>query len=276
MDDKVILITGGAGTYGRQFVKAALNLSPKAIRIVDIDEYTMTTMQHKFKDERLRFMYGDIRDRERLRQLFRDVDIIVHTAAIKHVPVAEYNPQEAIKTNVIGSMNVAEIAIELGVGRVIGISSDKAVHPINTYGASKLVMEKLFTEANNYTATKLSCIRFGNFFGSDGSVVDLWREQAGNKEPITVTEKDMSRFWITTDEAVQFTIQCLDRMKGGEVFIPVMPQITLEELLSSLAPECKVKYIGRRRGEKKKEELYSEDEERFITREKDCLIIRNT
>lgn len=272
--DKIVVITGGAGSFGAELSKAILEYNPKSLRIIDNNEYALVEIERNTKKSPImRLMFGDMRDKERLRQLLTGADTIVHCAALKHVPICEYNPSEAVKTNILGSLNLLEVAIEKGVNKVIGISSDKAVHPISIYGATKLVLEHLFLDANNYTQTHLSCIRFGNFWGSRGSVLPLWaKERLGGE--ITVTEKDMTRFWITMDEAVVFTLRCLERMEGGEIFIPIMPSYTLEELASRIAPECKLRIIGRRKGEKKHEQLVSDDEERFTRRENDCLIIK--
>lgn len=276
VERNTVLVTGGAGTFGRAFVKEALKFCPKALRVLDNSEIKLVEMQREFRDPCLRFMHGDVRDKDRLKQLMAGVDIVVHTAALKHVPICEYNPSEAIKTNISGSLNIVETAIECGVRKVIGISTDKAVHPINTYGATKLVMERLFSEANNYTQTKFSCVRFGNFWASDGSVIELWKKQAKEGRSITMTDKDMSRFWINQDEAVAFTIECLDKMQGGEIFIPLMPLHTLKELADAVAPGSQIEVIGKRRGEKKHEELYTEDEARYLTRTDKALIIKFT
>lgn len=273
LKDKVLLITGGTGSFGESLIKEALNFSPRAIRIFSNDEYGLWDAQRHIQDDRLRFMMGDVRDKDRLDQLMNNVDIVIHVAAMKHVDIAEYNPTEVIKTNIIGSMNVVETAISHKVERVIGISSDKAVHPINIYGATKLVMEKLFVDANNYTQTKFSCIRFGNFWGSRGSVIEKWISEK-DTGTITITDKDMSRFWITLEEAIKFTLNKLMTMNGGEIFIPIMPSHTLEEIASTFAPECKMKIIGKRRGEKKNELLVAEGEEKNLVRQDDCLIIK--
>jgi FlaA1/EpsC-like NDP-sugar epimerase len=273
LKDKVITVTG-AGSFARAFVKDALSFCPKAIRIITNDEWQLVDIQRELKDDRLRFMVCDIRDKERLKQITRGTDVLVHSAALKHVPVCEYNPGECIKTNILGSLNVVDVAVELGIPKVLGISTDKAVHPISIYGASKLVMEKLFIEANNYTQTRFSCVRFGNLWGSSGSVIELWKEQVARGEPITVTDKEMTRYFIHIDEAVRFSITCINEMKGKEIFIPIMKSYTLAELASQIAPDCPVKIIGKRRGEKIKEQLVSEDEDRFIERKNDMLIIR--
>lgn len=273
MKDKIVLITGGAGTFGQAFAEEILKLNPQSVRIFDNSEYFLVEMQRALKDPRLRFQLGDVRDRDRLRRAMYNVDIMVHAAALKHVDLCEYNPIEAVKTNIDGTVNVIDTAIDCGVDKVLLIGSDKAVHPINIYGATKLVAEKLFTNATMYGKTKFSCVRYGNFWGSRGSVIPLWLKQR-EKGVITLTEKDMTRFWITLDEATSFAITCLERMKGGEIFIPIMPTHTLEEIASNIAPECKIRLIGRRKGEKKNEALVAEGEEKCLTRLDDMLIIK--
>ncbi|KKN36489.1 hypothetical protein LCGC14_0773120 [marine sediment metagenome] len=278
MESKVVLITGGSGGFGKALTKEILKLNPKVIRIFSNDEAQIVDMQDEMRDDRLRFLVGDIRDKDRVKKAMRDVDIVVHSAALKHVPIAEYNPDEAVSINITGSINVGECAIDCEVDKVLGISSDKAVHPINIYGATKLVMEKYFMSLNENYKTKFACIRYGNFWGaqSRGSVIDKWMKQRARGESITMTDKEMSRFFITFDEAVAFAINVLNRMEGGEIFIPIMPTHTLEELASNMAPECKIQIIGKRKSEKKTEQLIAEGEESRLTREDDCLIIRET
>lgn len=277
MDGKVILITGGSGSLGQVLTKACLNYSPKAIRIFDNDENGLVEMGRVVKDTRLRFLYGDIRERGRLRRALTGVDIVIHCAAMKHVDICEFNPIDCVKTNIDGTINVIDAALDCGVKKAMFISSDKAVHPVNTYGASKLVGEKIWIDSNVYGQTKFSVVRMGNIWESRGNVIQHWLKQRyAGVEEIEITEKDMSRFYIHEDEATAFVISKLDSMTGGEIFIPIMPSYTLEALASQIAPECKIRLIGRRKGEKKTEELYSKYEEKLITREKDCIIIRNT
>ncbi len=276
MDDKVILITGGSGSLGQVLTKACLTFSPKTIRIFDSDENGLVEMGREMKDERLRFLYGDIRERGRLRRALVGVDIVIHCAAMKHVDICEFNPIDCVKTNIDGTINVIDAALDCKVEKAMFISSDKAVRPINTYGASKLVGEKIWIDSNVYGHTKFSVVRMGNIWESRGNVVQRWLKQRySGEEEITLTEKDMSRFYIHEDEATAFVISKLDIMEGGEIFIPIMPSYTLEQLASQIAPECKIRLVGRRKGEKKVEELYSESEEQYITRQKDCIIIRN-
>jgi UDP-N-acetylglucosamine 4,6-dehydratase (inverting) len=222
-------------------------------------------MSLKFNDdERLRFFIGDVRDRERVYRAMNGVDIVVHAAALKQVPTAEYNPIEAVRTNIDGAINVVDAAIDNGVEKIMAISTDKAVHPVNLYGATKLVMERLLIQANVYTGgreSKFSCVRYGNIVGSRGSVIPLFLEQRkGGK--ITITDEKMTRFWITLEQGVRFVIECIDRMQGGEVFVPKIPSMRITDLADVIAPEAKRKVTGIRPGEKVNEILLTEEEAR--------------
>lgn len=260
IDGKVILVTGGTGSYGEIFVELAIKeYNPKAVRVFSRGEYFQWEMSHKLNDLRLRYLIGDIRDRDRLHRAMGGVDIVVHAAALKHVPLCEYNPIEAVKTNIVGSINVIDAAIDNHVDKVIALSSDKAVHPINIYGATKLAMEKLFINSNVYGDTKFSCVRFGNFWASRGSVIPLFAKQAEEGE-ITVTDPDMTRFWITLEDAARFTIQCIGKMEGKEIFVPKMDNANLSDLIKKYFPEAKRKVIGKREGEKVKELMFGEGE----------------
>tara|TARA_Y100000310_G_scaffold84594_1_gene81498 strand:- start:10224 stop:11063 length:840 start_codon:yes stop_codon:yes gene_type:complete len=258
--DKTLLITGGAGSLGKALTLELLKHSPQSIRIFDNSEFFQWEMQQKYTDPRLRFLIGDIRDKERLSRAMNGADIVIHAAALKHVPLCEYNPIEAVTVNSLGSANVIDCAIDNKAQKVIAISSDKAVHPINIYGATKLVMEKLIVQANVYGDTKFSCVRFGNFEESRGNLVSLVYQQLESGEPITVTDKEMSRFWITLDKVCEFIVQSLEIMKGGEIIIPKMTQKEIMDVISSIAPNALYKVIGRRQGEKLNELLFSEDE----------------
>jgi len=262
------LITGGAGFLGRGIAKRLLEENIDSIRILDHSEYSLWDMDKHFNNKIFRYFLGDVRDKTRLERAMDGVDCVIHCAAIKHVPIAEYNPIEAVNTNINGSINVIEASLEKGVDKVLAISSDKAVHPINIYGATKLCMEKLVINSNAYAKTLFSCVRMGNIEGSSGSVLQLWAKQRLNDEPITVTEKDMTRYWIDLDKASDFVVQSLQRMKGGEIFIPLMPQSTIEELTKN----DDIKIIGKRKGEKKHEELVAEGE--TVERLGDYLVIR--
>ncbi len=256
--DSVILLSGGTGSLGQALTKELLGWNPKAIRIYSRGEYAQYEMKRHYPQENIRYIIGDIRDTERLNQIMVGVDYVIHTAALKHVPICEYNPDEAIKTNVLGSMNVINVARAHKVKKVLAISSDKAVHPISIYGASKLAMERQTILVNQYTQTKCSCVRFGNFEGSKGSVLPLWKEQA-KLGYIEVTDKDMLRFWITLEEAAKFCVRMLQIMKGGEIFVPKMFSKRLYEMIDTL-DDVKIREIGKRPGEKLTELLFAEGE----------------
>jgi UDP-N-acetylglucosamine 4,6-dehydratase (inverting) len=263
---KVILVTGGSGSFGQKFTEIVLREhNPKAIRIFSRGELLQYEMRQTFKDDsRLRFFIGDIRDRERVFRAMHGVDIVVHAAALKQVPTCEYNPIEAVKTNIDGTINIIDAAIDRGVEKTIAISSDKAVHPVNLYGATKMVMERLFSQANVYTGTgktRFSCTRYGNVIGSRGSVVPLFFEQRKTGS-ITITDERMTRFWLTLSQGVNFVINCLDRMQGGEVFVPKIPSTRITDLAGAIAPEAKIVITGIRPGEKLHEVLLTEDEAR--------------
>ncbi len=266
MKDKVVLVTGGTGSFGQKFTEIALqHYQPRAIRIFSRGELLQYEMQFKFhNDSRLRFFIGDVRDRERLRRAMNGVNIVVHAAALKQVPTCEYNPIEAVKTNIDGAVNVIDAAIDSGVEKVIAISTDKAVHPINLYGATKLVAEKLFVQANSYTGGKgtiFSCVRYGNVVGSRGSVVPLFLNQVGQGK-ITITDERMTRFWLTLEQGVHFVIDCISRMQGGEIFVPKVPSMKVTELADVVAPGVEREIIGIRSGEKVDEILLTEEEAR--------------
>ncbi len=266
MRDIIILITGGTGSLGQALVKRLLQTDIHSVRVFSRHEYDHWSMKQQISDNRIRYLIGDIRDKERLKRAMGGVDYVIHTAALKHVDICEYNPSEAITINIEGSRNVAEVAIDCGVKKVLGISSDKAVHPENIYGTTKQVLERIFTHYNVYGDTKLSCVRFGNFSGSRGSFLQkLMNLKDG--EPILVTDADMTRFWITLEEAADFTLRALEMMEGGEIYIPKMPEKSVMELIKDLAPKVEIKLIGKRVGEKLRERLWSEEEESII---KDC------
>jgi len=272
MKDKTVCITGGTGSLGQELVEEIQRHEPKAIRVLSRNEYQQFQMMEKFPD--VRYQIGDVRDRERLIRAFHKCDYVIHSAALKHISTCEYNPIEAVKTNIDGCVNVVEACVEAKVPRCLFISSDKAVYPINLYGATKLVGEKLFIRGNVYGRTKFGVIRFGNFYGSAGSVVEIWTKQRDDGKEIAVTDTDMSRYWITFEEATKFIISCIERMEGGEIFIPIMPSIKLGELLQQFCPDAKIKIVGRRRGEKMDEDLITEDENLTVSREFDRIIIR--
>lgn len=275
---KTILVTGGTGSFGRKFARIVLDeLNPKKLIIFSRDELKQHDMRVEgYDDPRLRYFIGDVRDVDRLRRAFNGVDIVVHAAALKQVPACEYNPIEAIKTNVDGAKNIVDAAIDSGVRTVLALSTDKAVNPINLYGATKLCAEKLFVQGNSYSGidgTRFSCVRYGNVVGSRGSVVPLFKKQS-ETGTITVTDPRMTRFWITLDQGVRFVINCIERMEGGEVFIPRIPSMNIMDLATAIAPDCKIETTGIRPGEKLHEVLISEDESRDALEFDDLFLIQ--
>ena len=262
LSEKVILITGGTGSFGQEFTKQALTHNPHTVRIFSRGELLQSEMRKKFNDDRLRFFIGDVRDKDRLWRALQGVDIIVHAAALKQVPTCEYNPFEAIRTNIIGSVNLVDAAIDARVKKIMLISSDKACQPINLYGATKLVAERLFVQANSYAGsgeTKFSVVRYGNVIGSRGSVIPLFCEQRSNGK-LTITDLKMTRFWISLEQGANFVIECLNRMVGGEIFIPKIPSMRIVDLARAIAPGAKHEIIGVRPGEKQHEVLLTEAE----------------
>jgi UDP-N-acetylglucosamine 4,6-dehydratase len=268
LDDKVILVTGGTGSFGKKFTEIVFrDYQPKKIVILSRDEYKQYEMAKTFPDTRypIRYFIGDIRDRDRLVRAFYGVDYVVHAAALKQVPALEYNPTEAVKTNVIGADNIVEAAIDAGVKKVIALSTDKAVNPINLYGASKLVAEKIFIAANAYAGgrVRFAVVRYGNVVGSRGSVIPLFLslKQRGVKE-VPITDPRMTRFWITLEQGVELVLKALEVAEGGEVFVPKIPSMRLTDLAMAIDPDFKFKIIGIRPGEKVHETLVSQDETR--------------
>ncbi|MEM5875582.1 MAG: UDP-N-acetylglucosamine 4,6-dehydratase (inverting) [Candidatus Aenigmatarchaeota archaeon] len=265
--EKIILLTGGTGSFGQKFVEIMLKkYKPKVIRIFSRDELKQWEMEKKFNNHPvLRFFIGDVRDKERVERAMDGADIVVHAAALKQVPLCEYNPFEAVKTNILGAQNVIESAIDHNVEKVIALSTDKAVNPVNLYGATKMCMEKLFIAANSYVGaqrqTKMSCVRYGNVVGSRGSVIPLFKKQKSTGK-ITITDERMTRFWITLEQAVEFVISCIEKMHGGEIFVPKIPSMKITDLAKAIAPDCEIEYIGIRPGEKLHECLLTEDEAR--------------
>lgn len=268
LNDKTILVTGGTGSFGKKLTEIILSrYKPHKYIIYSRDELKQYEMKYRFGEEKyrsIRYFIGDVRDRDRLYRAFDGVDIVIHAAALKQVPTAEYNPFEAIKTNVLGAANIIDAAIDRGVGSVIALSTDKAANPINLYGATKLCSDKLFTAANNYVGghgTRFSVVRYGNVVGSRGSVIPFFLE-ARKSGVLPITDTRMTRFWITLEQGVEFVLACLDRMKGGEVFIPKIPSMKVVDLAQALAPECEIKTIGIRPGEKLHEVMVPEDDAR--------------
>lgn len=260
LNEKVVLITGGTGSFGRAFVKRILPVAKKVI-VFSRDEYKQSEMAKEFPDpphENLRFFLGDVRDLQRLRRAFWGVDYVIHAAALKRVPALEYNPTEAIQTNIDGSVNVTEAAIDCGVEKVIALSTDKAVNPINLYGSTKLCMEKIFTAANVYSDTLFACVRYGNVIGSRGSVIPFFQKLKG---PIPITHESMTRFWLTLGQAVDLVLLALDKAEAGDILVPYIPAMAIVELAKTINVDCKFKFIGVRPGEKIHECLVSEDNE---------------
>jgi len=265
-NDLNILLTGGTGSFGRKFIEIVLNrYQPRRLIVFSRDEVKQLEMRQYFGDQAgspLRYFIGDIRDRNRLYRAFQGVDIVIHAAALKQVPTAEYNPLEVILTNIMGSANLIEAAIDCGVQKVIALSTDKAVNPINLYGATKLCAEKLFLAAEVYAGarkTRFSVVRYGNVLGSRGSVIPLFLEQR-QRGVVSVTDPRMTRFWLTLEQAVAFVCRCLEIMRGGEIFVPRLPSARVMDLAKAVAPECRVEITGIRPGEKLHETLLTEDE----------------
>lgn len=284
LDGRSVLITGGTGSFGHRFVRTLLeHHQPRRLLVYSRDEQKQFEMARALRaDEHpcLRFVIGDVRDRDRLRLALRDVDDVVHAAALKHVPTAEANPFECIRTNVLGAQNLAQAAIEAGVQRVLALSSDKAVNPINLYGASKLAADKIFVAANHESgpaATRLSVVRYGNVVGSRGSVVPHYRELAAQgRGPLPITDPRMTRFWITQQECVNLVLSSLAQMRGGEIFVPKIPSLRIADLGRALAPGLEQKVVGIRPGEKLHEALLTEDDARAAVDLGDRYVIEPT
>jgi UDP-N-acetylglucosamine 4,6-dehydratase len=271
-----VLITGGTGSFGNKFVEVMLaRHRPRRLCVFSRDELKQSEMLARFRDDSLRFFLGDVRDRERLVRAMHGVDIVFHAAALKQIPACEYNPFEAIQTNVLGAKNVIDAAIDEGVKRVIGISTDKAVSPTNLYGATKLCAEKLLVQGNVYgrpRGTSFAVVRYGNVIGSRGSVVPLFVAQRASGR-VTVTDRAMTRFWIKLEDGVGFAIRSAELMQGGEIFIPKIPSMRILDLVGAIAPGCRVEDIGIRPGEKLHEMLLSEDESRQALEFEDMFVI---
>ena len=276
-DDRSVLITGGTGTFGQAFLKTLLERSAVSRAIVfSRDELKQFEMQQTYKGiDRLRFFLGDVRDRDRLYRAFDGVDIVIHAAALKQIPAAEYNPFEFVKTNILGAQNIIDAAIDRGIERVLALGTDKGSSPVNMYGATKLVSDKLFVAGNAYIGDKRSrfaVVRYGNVIGSRGSIVpQLHSLKSG--DTFRMTDERMTRFWITLDQAVRFVANAVAAMKGGEVFVPKIPSMRLADLIVSLAPNAEVEKIGIRPGEKLHEEMISHDEARRTVDRGDHYVI---
>jgi len=275
LDGKTVLVTGGTGSFGRAFVERALLSKARKVIVFSRDEQKHYELERQLSDRRLRYFVGDIRDRDRLQTALRDVNIVVHAAAMKHVPICEYNPIEAVQTNVNGARNLIEAAMSCGVEKVIALSTDKAVSPANLYGATKLCMEKLLIAANAYAGdrwTRFSIVRYGNVMGSAGSVIPLFRSQRASGR-LTITDSRMTRFWIEMPEAVALVLRGLELMSGGEIFIPKLPSADIETLAEAVAPGVPRTTVGIRAGEKLHESLISVEESRRTSDLDDLLVV---
>jgi len=279
LNDASILVTGGTGSFGKEFIRTVLRTyRPRRVIVYSRDEWKQSEMQSDpdFQDSSVRFFLGDVRDKERLRLAMREVDYVIHAAALKQVPAAEYNPNEFIKTNVNGATNIVEASISSNVKRVVALSTDKAVNPVNLYGATKLCSDKVFIAANSYAGaggTTFSVVRYGNVVGSRGSVIPLFQKQRESGK-ITITNPEMTRFLITLKEGVDFVLQSLGSMVGGELFVPKIPACTVESLANVLAPNAQKDVIGLRPGEKMHEILIPQDEARNVLEFEDYFIIK--
>src|SRR6266566_6601470 len=276
--EQVVLVTGGTGSFGKKFVETMLrNYHPQKLIIFSRDELKQHDMRTGgFDHPSLRYFIGDVRDPQRLERAFSAVTIVVHAAALKQVPACEYNPFEAIQTNIIGGRNVIDAAINRGVQRILALSTDKAVNPINLYGATKLCAEKMFVQANAYAGSqdsRFSCARYGNVVGSRGSVIPVFLEQK-SRGRITLTDPRMTRFWLTLDQGVRFVVSSIEQMHGGEIFVPKIPSMRMVDLAETIAPGCEIETIGIRPGEKLHEVLISEDEARNALEVEDRYIIQ--
>lgn len=280
-DDKSILITGGTGSFGHRYVRTLLeHHKPKRLIIYSRDELKQYEMQQVFSHKCMRYFIGDVRDRDRMIQAMRDVDYVIHAAALKQVPAAEYNPMECIKTNIHGAENVIHAALENKVSKVIALSTDKAANPVNLYGATKLASDKLFVAANNMAGnrpTQFSVVRYGNVVGSRGSVVPFFRKLiAEGASELPITDPRMTRFWITLQQGVDFVLKNFQRMHGGEIFVPKIPSVRITDLALAMAPELKHKIIGIRPGEKLHEVMCPADDSHLTLEFDDHYVIRPT
>ena len=280
LNNKNILITGGTGSFGKKMIQIVLSeFKPKRLIIFSRDELKQFEMAQKWSLSKypcLEYVLGDVRDKERLTRVFSGVDYVIHAAALKQVPAAERNPEEYIKTNVIGAMNIIDAAIQNNVKKVIALSTDKACNPVNLYGATKLCSDKLFVAENNNAGarqTKFCVVRYGNVLGSRGSVIPFFQERA-RTGVLPITDSEMTRFWITLDQAVHFVISCLSRAKGGEIFVPRIPSMKITDLANAISPESKKEIVGIRPGEKIHETLISEDEARNTIQFKECYLVQ--
>ena len=280
-NNKVIVITGGTGSFGKKCTEVILKCyKPKKLIIFSRDEFKQYEMAKYLNnigfDRKVRFFIGDVRDKERLHRALHNVDYLIHAAALKQIPAAEYNPTECIKTNIYGAQNVVNVAADRGVKRVIALSTDKAANPVNLYGATKLCSDKLFVAANAFVAqdeTRFSVVRYGNVISSRGSVIPLFREQRKTGK-ITVTDSRMTRFWMTLEQGVDFVLSCLERMVGGEIFVPKLPSMNIMDLIQAIAPDCDIETVGIRPGEKIHEVMVTSDDARMTSEFDNYYIVK--
>lgn len=266
LNGKVVLVTGGTGSFGQTFIETVLDrYRPERLIVFSRDELKQYQMRERFPEEEhrcIRYFIGDVRDRERLYRAFDGVDIVIHAAAMKQVPACEYNPIEAIRTNVLGAANIVDAAIDRGVEKVLALSTDKAANPVNLYGATKLCSDKLFTAADSYAGrhvTRFSVVRYGNVMGSRGSVIPFFLKLR-EKGVLPITDPRMTRFWITLEQGVEFVLSSLTRMRGGEIFVPKIPSMNIMDVARAVAPECTTEIVGIRPGEKLHEVMVPEDD----------------
>lgn len=278
--EQVVMVTGGTGSFGKQFIDVLLReYLPAKVIVFSRDELKQHEMRVSgFDHPALRYFIGDVRDVARLRRAMDGVDIVIHAAALKQVPACEYNPMEAIKTNILGSSNVVDAALDMRVKKVLALSTDKAVTPVNLYGTTKLAAEKLIIQSNAYAAgkpTRFSCVRYGNVVGSRGSVIPIFLQQRQSGK-LTITDERMTRFWLTLEQGVRFVIRCTEQMLGGEVFVPKIPSMKIVDLASAIAPDAELNVIGIRPGEKLHEVLIHEDEARATVELDDMFVVQPT
>ena len=278
LDGKTILVTGGTGSFGKKFTRMVLDrYNVNKLIIFSRDELKQAQMRVEFGDNpKLRFFIGDVRDKERLYRAFDGVDIVIHAAALKRVPECEYNPFEAVKTNVIGAQNIIDVAIDRGVSKIVALSTDKAVNPINLYGATKLCSDKLFIAGNSYVGgkdTRFAVVRYGNVVGSRGSVVPLFLKLKDTGK-LPITDPRMTRFWITLEEGVEMVFTALEKMQGGEIFVPKIPSMKVTDLAEAIAPDCEIEIVGIRPGEKLHESLITGSDARHTLEFENYYIIQ--
>ena len=280
IDESSILITGGTGSFGKAFLQEVLTAhNPRRVAILSRDELKQSEMRAHFTDKRIRWFLGDIRDKDRLIRAFHGVDYVVHAAALKQVDTAEYNPFEYVQTNILGSQNVIDAAIDSGVKKVVALSTDKASSPINLYGATKLTADKLFVAANNYSYsynTAMAVVRYGNVMGSRGSVIPFFQKLIAENKPLPITDPNMTRFWITLPQAVQFVIDSFDSMHGGELYVPRIPSMRIMDLVEALKPGAETHVVGIRPGEKLHEEMIASDDSYRTLRQADRYVVQPT